>query len=460
MIPDSRTLNAMLHLSPNSPPLIARPFCWRPEAIQSGESLWSIFRLLAELNSVTAAQLLELLSALGVMGIGGKAYPKPDLLRFGTIDPGKLASLLNVSLRTIHEAAVLQYLKEDEIDSLASKALRFCSTCLRRGFHSTLHQFLFLRFCPIHDELLTERCQTCGFGPVAYDISSVAALFSSQVNCCFGASGRAGKSAVWKRSAELNRLADRLNELTGLRNFAQPIERWLGLQATPARRRQRLPWLFHYWQNTTRVPDKHLCAKAPEPRTWPSQSQQHSAIASRSIPGDIGINSSYGSDPALFTIYKSIYRHVLKTQLRPHRNCINFLTTKMWSDHSTVTARGRICIWAHAFVLWRMCFEQVRTPHHLGFRFRGSTQRATVYWTPPSDCIPRNSLHRIFSLECLAVFDECLLLAERFHRRNCFSFNTAWVQRKRLPYWVIQQSESTCSRSNGGSLTGPAADSY
>lgn len=40
--------------------------------------------------------------------------------------------------------------------------LRFCSRCMSRGYHSVVHQFGGIHFCPVHDCCLENRCRCCG----------------------------------------------------------------------------------------------------------------------------------------------------------------------------------------------------------------------------------------------------------------------------------------------------------
>jgi hypothetical protein len=49
------------------------------------------------------------------------------------------------------------------LDCIAAPHLRFCPHCIREGFHSTVHQLLSVRFCPVHPTaVLSEACENCG----------------------------------------------------------------------------------------------------------------------------------------------------------------------------------------------------------------------------------------------------------------------------------------------------------
>ena len=94
-----------------------------------------------------------------------------------------------------------------------------------------------------------------------------------------------------------------------------------------------------------------------------------------------------------------------------------------------------------------MFWEGVNEPQKL-FRPLGphrswlNDPQPRIYWDQPSDILPDWVLRRIFSLECVGTFQECLLLAESLYRRNAYSFQTGYVKGRRKPYWLIEENES------------------
>lgn len=128
---------------------------------------------------------------------------------------------------------------------------------------------------------------------------------------------------------------------------------------------------------------------------------------------------------------------MMKRYFRSHRGCIESLIRHAWSDRIRTIYRGSICAKAHAYVLWRMFWERAYTPYQLSAKQRATKLRKSVDWSTPS-YDHGLTVYRLFALECLAVLDECLLLAERSHRQRTFSFSTSQLKQTRLPYWVIQ----------------------
>jgi len=433
----------MSYLSRNSPISDPQNFCWRPDSIRPYESLWSIFRKLAQLNATTASGVMELLRSGGVIDSLRKT-PKLDLLRCGSINQEQLAHFLQLESDRIYQACALAYLKPKEITSLASKYLRYCHSCLRADFHSPLHQFLFLSRCPIHpEELLTDHCEACNSFPVVYGMSSVGDKTSLGGECCLKASGREGKRLTEKNQKKLGAIAKLLVDRCQMETIDQPIERWLGPETAVAKGGLKLLNLVRYWQD--------LCSSSQAKNTRYGRNSAltphpaHIAIRSQSIGTTKDVEYSAVAHQPLFLVYKSIYRHVLTTHLRSHRSCFAYLIGRLSTDCSLGMNRGQICAPAQAFIMWRMFFENAHTPNQLTNGYRGRRSHAMIYWHGTSFAFPGQALHRIFALESLALFNECLLLAERDYQSQIFSFNTNRITEGQLPYWSIQ-------RNNDGSV--------
>lgn len=86
------------------------------------------------------------------------------------IDPyeGILASRTAVDMRRLHQMLGLQRklirgaLIPDTLRKISSVHFRFCPRCLRRGYHSVVHQLETVHHCPIHGDWLQVQCSGCG----------------------------------------------------------------------------------------------------------------------------------------------------------------------------------------------------------------------------------------------------------------------------------------------------------
>ena len=93
-----------------------------------------------------------------------------QLGKSSSIDPyeGIAACRSEVDMRRLHQALGLPLtvvrgsLIPDTLRSFSSPYFRYCTHCLRRGYHGVVHQFESVRCCPIHRTLLEVECDACG----------------------------------------------------------------------------------------------------------------------------------------------------------------------------------------------------------------------------------------------------------------------------------------------------------
>lgn len=116
--------------------------------------------------------------------------------------------------------------------------------------------------------------------------------------------------------------------------------------------------------------------------------------------------------------------------------------------------RGLSCLeQSHAYLidsdLWQVgtFWEDVDQPSKLRVppkppwaRHRDQQQR--IDWYAPSFALPDWVLRRVFTIECIGTFYECLLLAETFYRRKTYSFQPGYITRRRIPYWLVEKGEN------------------
>jgi len=86
------------------------------------------------------------------------------------IDPyeGVAASREEVDVRRLHQALGLPLkivrgsLIPDTLSNISSPDFRYCRTCLRRGYHGVMHQFVTVKWCPVHGNMMEVKCNDCG----------------------------------------------------------------------------------------------------------------------------------------------------------------------------------------------------------------------------------------------------------------------------------------------------------
>ncbi len=421
-------------------------YCWRPVWSNRFESLWSLLRKFAYVNAATAKNLQDHLSAGAPARYAWVSTKRLDLRAYGGFDPTRLAALLRIDQELLDESTILPFLAADERDTLASKKLRFCASCLDEGFHSSIHQILLITECPWHGERLKEHCQQCG----EIDYISRTAAIDSGVGCnqCLQRARPSDSRQILTLSSSeteekffdaaqwlLRRLAARVDEYG---------PQWLEAKKSKAGRRLRISRTAAYWNAV--VASDQRAAVGNVCRTY-SQfdcrdcDQGHAASCHGHRTGLVS-DQQRQLNGALLKILKAIRRQVDKLWLRPHRKCVSYLLR-----HERSSARlelGSPCPYANVLILWRLYWEQFddlfyleRRPTRLHYGMEASLRVRHF-----SRALPGALVHRVFVLECLAVLEECYLLVRLLRRRNLHTFLPAFldqVKGRRMPYWIVER---------------------
>ena len=134
--------------------------CWRVGQTHPFESAWSLFNKFCRWNCARYAEVWALFSV--------NTQPCPSKSRFVLsnptwIDRQKFEALLRLTPENAIGAFIGKYLGDNSAAALLSSStfVRFCPQCVARGFHSPLHDLLFVQTCPIHREPLLSRCPKC-----------------------------------------------------------------------------------------------------------------------------------------------------------------------------------------------------------------------------------------------------------------------------------------------------------
>jgi hypothetical protein len=441
-----------IHIEPSA-------FCWRPYWSSRFESLWSLLRKFAYLNAITSREIRIL--------FGSDSTPqsldqwkwclRSDLRRLGGLDAAILSIIFGSGYSNLAEATVLPYVHESEASILTSEFLRFCPTCIRQGFHSTLHQLLFLATCPAHGDRLENRCMDCLTETIPYTLPSVSSKdISKCTHVLNGLKQHLKLSSIEKlrkeaadRERALLSDAEWLMKRVELNTPEQPIAQWVPQGAGRryfTRYFKRLPayWADVFMYNSRKGSFNVSKVRGTHIQVWSRECFRPSVPNSRhDLKASSLVTASEARDLELYRIYKAIRRHLTRNYLLRHRRCIVKVGRHIWWERLSLTWQGSICPAANAMLLWRMFYEGVNEPNKL-FRPLGphrswfNDPQPRVYWDRPSVALPERVVRRIFTLECVGIFYECLLLAEALYRRNAYSFQVEYVKGRRRPHWLIE----------------------
>lgn len=421
-------------------------FCWRADLVNRYESLWSIMHKFALLNAVKAMDIRKIF-AHGTKG-SSSYYSwnwknRDDLRYLVGLDTLKLLTALNLSENFLNESVVSSFVKQNEIKTLSCETLRFCRSCLQSGFHSSLYQLLFFSKCPIHKEKFITQCPNCG-SEISYRLKNDA--FKKPYGCskcriifCPSLSKTGGKLIIEEGSEA--RLESISNWLLCRREF-ETVECSLKPDTTYefsiTRKNEIISHLSVFWSNIIKFPGglKSILEK----QLPVSNNFIRVKIRFNATKADKERSDLFGGkwDKELHSIYKSIARHFIKTQLFKHIKCINSVGRNTWWGHYVLSCSGKICVYSNAFLLWRMYFEGIDHPADLFRKYKGnSNYRTHIDWQPPTYNCSEAVLKRLFAFECYWMLFECLSIAKTLNSKNIYSFNTFNIKKENILYWII-----------------------
>lgn len=421
---------------------LQRPdFCWRPSWFNPLESLWSILRKFAFLNEATMKDLRDFL------GEDQGALPwvsrsRLDLSRYGGFDPRSLQHVFGVDQATLDDCTVIPFIAEDEGKALTSKRLRFCSSCLREGFHSSIHQILLVEECPLHGEPLATRCTQC-HTELDYTIRSISLVAGSGCSACVGMPetaleiSRKLSFCSKERDEKFQLVADFLRRRLKVKAMVYPASRWVLAESSKQARERRMSRLFHYWKQVVNADDNTPRRMTPG-ELYSCYDYRMRVLSIKSSARIRQRDYGHRLSCELLTIMKPIRRRLEKLWLGPHRNCAIYLARR--ETIAVARQRGQPCPYANVLLLWRLYWHDANKLHHL-LRRRKGWRSFTLGCHGLGQALPRELIHRIFAMECLAVLEESCLLVKSLRRHNQFTFNPTYLDAlagRRMPYWIVE----------------------
>lgn len=420
-------------------------FGWRSSWVNPLESLWSILRKFVFFNQATLKQMQDFFGTDPITRLPWLSRKRLDLRWYGGFDPLLLERAFGVSRLTLDESTVIPFVVEPEHDVLTSKYLRFCPSCLKEGFHSSLYQLLLVRDCPLHEETLEICCQHCHTS-VDYTLRSV--LLASDVGCseCFARPEtdieirKRFSFTSLERDKRLRLAAELLRRRLRLETIVYPASKWICAKSSGQGQERRMSRLSRYWMDIVNAEGQTL--DAPADGECYVYFDYRSRIPSQNPPArkptrHIDLANEFDGEQRI--IMKSIRRSLEKLWLGPHRKCVTYLARR--ESISVGPQDGKPCPYANVLILWRLYWQELDKLHHLLLRKRRWRGRGALGLHGRGKSFPRELLHRVFAIECLAVLEECCLLVKTLRRRSQHTFNQAClddVAGRCMPYWIVE----------------------
>ena len=411
-----------------------RRYAWRADAARPHESIWSLLQKFSFLNAVRNSQCVRLfrrMDSAHYRQVWDLGHEYLDLAALGAATVGR---------RRLETTGLVEgYLggaeRVREFLHLVGATLRYCPLCLAEGFHSPVHQMLFLAACPVHGVALHDRCPACR-GLIRVDLKRSAPPFGCR-QCRHAFWPAMGEPAAWppqpgRRAADAAfagvarwlRRASRAGDLLD-RTLLVNSGRLDLRHENPADQNHRRPALTRLprlWREALgeQVPAFLLAGPAlrrGEHRVYLGPSRR-GAAPPRTLDEHLSLRA--------LDLYNGVHRWLYHRRLRRQRRAIVEACGRGLPDRPrTVKKRDRTLAWA--YLAWRRYWEEEELKKVMGRR----------RWTPRSarhavvdgflgllsgweGRLPTDPalLDRVLIHVLLATFMESILLTRRAHGRG------------------------------------------
>jgi hypothetical protein len=142
--------------------------CWNEEWKRAYESPWSLFEKLKYANQASNYDLRLIIGTQQLIEKKSKIINVKDrnLTSLSGFSERKLEELFGVNLKVELESffqyyiSVLPNSKKTLLEQM-KPILSYCVSCIKKGYHSYLHQLSFIDSCPFHNQKLLSKCDKC-----------------------------------------------------------------------------------------------------------------------------------------------------------------------------------------------------------------------------------------------------------------------------------------------------------
>lgn len=344
---------------------ICSKLIWQPCSPAPFESAWSVFAKLMALNGLKPSQLARLIA------FDGYAPPITNSLRFRNsswIDIDRFGAALEINPERLRLAFLdqLGFNIQETYESKNNGGIRFCSDCLKNGYHCVFFELGFIDVCPWHHKKLEVACFLC-----------LQAILHSGLKNSKSAYRQVDQPAVsdwadWHSACKHILFNDgqvaKANTLTeveerviaqsclDLLNWWKVVSAHAGISTFLARYvyGKSDAYLLNMYFNAS----EYIAGKCPRPVGQVKRPMRGLSWAQSRIDEDFeGDSAPRGTEWDI--IYRSIRRHIFNRYVRPHRACWNELKNYSHIDSQSMNSDS-VCYVALAYASWRLAIERIR----------------------------------------------------------------------------------------------------
>lgn len=341
-------------------------YTWRNDWIRWFESPWSIVEKFKYANDISSRYLLQILGTKRVQRIRGEVGElNTNFIAMRGFDP-KLTKEIFIDDLLLQNRYYLDLLfkyfpfRTNENFFMRS-TLSFCKECLKKGYHSHLHQVTFLQNCPFHLESLHHKCPKCN---QEFKYGCTDKGFSEAFTCnCGYRLFQVERSETFYSTWSVNQILkdDKVKKWVDLKNEQREV--FQTLQMYPSQELQYSPQtldglleaaLPHLLKTSSYITIK----STPRIREIKGQREiqengQFENIKEKHIRHAFRVQKLHEDlYPSYCRIISSIARHLRHTILHSHKNCIK----RYYVDKDNAPK----CPFAFAYIHWRTQVERYR----------------------------------------------------------------------------------------------------
>mgnify|MGYP003498097244 CR=1 FL=1 len=415
-------------------------YTWDASQCAPLESTWSILQKFIGLNACGARDVQR------EFGLPTKRH-RPEnwsdrdrnLHSWGALNSELVQRALNLTDLHMRTACTVDYIRPDEAKVLASRSLRICPKCVKNGFHTALHQLIFIPHCPLHQEPLLEICGDCGKPTPPYSLSKQAC--SNPYGCAeCGATwwqrGRAGQLTAGEQD-ERFRIMSEVGEWLTKRREDQTVEAQISKLA------RFIPDACEFQTYVRRLPERWgdvLGINVPHQKAELREADLHVTVEYTTSNAEESRSSGLLDNRKYFEVYRAIRRALTRRVHKSHRECFEKMGRGIWFPVTTREVPVRqFCPEAYALLLWRMFWENIDVPQKFFSRQLVLIHREIDFVSDriPSDISPEAAI-RIFGLECLRTYRRCQELGSLMRQKECIGFPLYRLNKDRAGDWVVK----------------------
>lgn len=334
------------HLDASSGAIANTRLTWLAGSVAPYESAWSVFARVMATNYLTWKELRLLVASSTLAATSGSAF-----LSAHGIALDRYAAMLG-ECRDVLETGFLDTLGFPA-SLLGTRGIRHCPACATAGYHCTLFSLGALTHCPWHRVRLTQSCVRCASAVRTMDPRNL-----SETITCPACGTRIVDSAY-----RIGGVSDQ-----GIRQAAQECCTEITSWWRAIRDKERVANELIGDALGAEVAEKHgyqialkwgaVYALSMPPECW--------VISTSATPATIvrwtGRRCETENDPEteqmlIVRRYRSVRRQIFRKFVRPHRQCLSFLTSTKRINLIHLD-REQACTVCLAFIAWRFAIEQ------------------------------------------------------------------------------------------------------